>query len=63
MDFTYDEVNKRYVGEYSLENVNTDSGYITDIRVIDNSDNYVTMSSMDEETSTEMYTFSFKKKK
>lgn len=61
MDFTYDEVNKRYVGEYSLENVNTDSGYITDIRVIDNSDNYVTMSSMDEETSTEMYTFSFKK--
>ena len=60
--FTYDEANKRYVGEYSLENVNTDSGYITDIRVIDNSDNYVTMG-IDGRGNCQlrMYTFSFQK--
>lgn len=61
MEFTYDETNKRYVGEYSLENVNTDSGYITDIRVIDNSDNYVTWASTEEGTANEKYTFSFQK--
>lgn len=57
MNFTYDEDNDRYVGEYSLANVRATKGSIINIRAVDPNGNYASWQYMDNTTGRYLYTF------